>query len=87
MKCQDRNFIRSFIKILHSVGGVMDERTYLDLINETTTEMSLDQVEVAELLSMRVDLEEKGHLKRAVETETELWLLTLEGLKFAELVP
>jgi len=44
MKSQDKNFIRSFIKILNAAGGVMDERTYVDLINETKTEMNLDQI-------------------------------------------
>ena len=75
MKSQDTNLIRSFIKILNAAGGVMDGRTYADLINETKTEMNLDRVEAFKLLSMRADM------------ETELWVLTLEGLKFAEIIP
>lgn len=65
----------------------MDGRTYLDLINEAKTELNLDQVEASELLPMRVDMEEMGHLKKATDTATELWVLTLEGLKFAEIIP
>jgi len=84
MKSQDRNLIKSFIKILTAAGGVMDRRTYVDLINETKTEMNLDRVKASKLLSMRADMEKMGHLKKAASAETELWVLTLEGLKFAE---
>jgi len=87
VKSHDKNFIRSFIKILNAAGGVMDGRTYVDLINETKTEMNLDRVKVFKLLSMRADMEEMGHLKKAADMETELWVLTLDGLKFAEIIP
>lgn len=86
VKSQDKNLVRSFIKILHAVGGVMDSRTYVDLINEAKTEMNLDRVRASELLSMRADMEKMGHLKKAADIETELWVLTLEGLKFAEII-
>ena len=85
MKSQDRNLIKSFIKILNAAGGVMDGRSYVDLINETKTKMNLDRVEAFKLLSMRADMEKMGHLKKAADMETELWVLTLEGLKFAEI--
>ena len=65
----------------------MDGRTYADLINETKTEMNLDRVKVSKLLCMRADMEKMGHLKKAADMETELWVLTLEGLKFAEIIP
>jgi len=84
VKSQDGKLIKSFIKILSAVGGVMNERTYLDLINEIKTEMNLDRVKASKLLSMRADMEKMGHLKKAASAETELWVLTLEGLKFAE---
>ena len=87
MKSQDTNLIRSFIKILNAAGGVMDGRTYVDLINETKTEMNLDRVEAFKQLSMRTDMEKMGHLKKAADMETELWVLTLEGLTFAEIIP
>lgn len=87
MKSQEKKFVRNFIKILNAVGGVMDRRTYLDLINQIKTEMNLDLVEAAELLSMYADMEKMGHLRKAADTETELWVLTLEGLKFAEIIP
>ncbi len=86
MKSQDQNFIRSFIKILNAVGGVMDERAYIDLVNEAKREMNLDQVTVFEMLSMRADMEKMGHLKKAVDMKPDLWVLTLEGLKFAEII-
>jgi len=85
MKSQDRNLIKSFIKLLNAAGGVMDGRSYVDLINETKTKMNLDRVEAFKLLSMRADMEKMGHLKKAADMETELWVLTLEGLKFAEI--
>ncbi len=84
MKPQDEKLIRSFIKILSAAGGLMDRRTYIDLINEAKMEMNLDRVKVSKLLSMRADMEKMGHLKKAASAETELWVLTLEGLKFAE---
>ena len=65
----------------------MDGRTYVDLINETKTEMNLDRVKAFKLLSMRADMEKMGHLKKAADMETELWVLTLDGLKFAEIIP
>jgi len=65
----------------------MDRRTYVDLINETKTEMNLDRVKAFKLLSMRADMKKMGHLKKAADMETELWVLTLEGLKFAEIIP
>ncbi len=86
MKSQDQNFIRSFIKILNAVGGVMDERAYIDLVNEAKREMNLDQVTVFEMLSMRADMEKMGHLKKTVDMKPDLWVLTLEGLKFAEII-
>lgn len=86
MKSQDENSIKSFIKILNAAGGVMDRRTYIDLINETKTEMDLDRVKASKLLSMRADMEKMGHLKKASSAETKLWVLTLEGLKFAEII-
>lgn len=64
MKSQDRNFIRSFIKILNAAGGVMDGRTYVDLINETKTEMDLDRVEAFKQLSMRTDMEKWDTLRK-----------------------
>lgn len=85
MKSQDRKLIKGFIKILNAAGGVMDGRSYVDLINETKTKMNLDRVEAFKLLSMRADMEKMGHLKKAADMETELWVLTLEGLKFAEI--
>jgi len=87
VKSQDEKFVRSFIKILNAAGGVMDRRTYVDLINETKTEMNLDRVKAFKLLSMHVDMEKMGHLKKVADMETELWVLTLEGLKFAEIIP
>jgi len=86
VKSHKRKFIGNFIRILNAVGGVMDRRTYLDLINETKTEMNLSQVEDAKLLSIRTDMEKMGHLRKATDTETELWVLTLKGLKFAETI-
>ena len=86
VKSQNRKLIKSFIKILSAAGGVMNEGTYLDLINETKTEMDLDRVKASKLLSMRADMEKMGHLKKAADMETELWTLTLEGLKFAEVI-
>ena len=74
MNSQEKNFVRSFIKILNAAGGVMDGRTYVDMINETKTEMNLERVKAFRLLSIRADM------------ETELWTLTLEGLKFAEVI-
>lgn len=87
MKSQEKKFMKNFIKILNAVGGVMDRKTYLDLINETKIEMNLGQVEAAELLSIHVDMEKMGHLRKGTDKETELWMLTLEGLKFAEIIP
>ncbi len=86
VESQDKNFIRSFIKILNAVGGVMDERAYIDLVNETKAEMNLDQVTVSEMLSMRAGMEKMGHLKKAADMKPELWVLTLEGLQFAEII-
>jgi len=86
VKTQEKTFIRSFIKILNAAGGVMDGRTYVDMINETKTEMNLDRVKAFRLLSIRADMEKMGHLKKAADMETELWTLTLEGLKFAEVI-
>jgi predicted transcriptional regulator len=85
VQSRERKIIRNFIKILSAAGGVMDNITYLDLINETRTGMNLDQIEEAELFSIRAHMEEMGHLKRTTDTETELWVLTLEGLKFAQI--
>ena len=86
VNAQDRTLIRSFIKILKAVGGVMDERTYADLIYETVTEMNLGRVEVSKLLSLYVDMEKMGHLKKVADGKPRLWMLTLEGLKFADVI-
>ena len=86
MNAQDRTLIRSFIKILKAVGGVMDERTYADLIYETVTEMNLGRVEASKLLSLYVDMEKMGHLKKVADGNPRLWMLTLEGLKFADVI-
>jgi len=79
-----RRIIGNFIRTLRAAGGVVDSPAFLDLMKETKAEMNLDQIRDAELLSIRAQMEEMGYIRRTTDTGTELWVLTLEGLKFVE---
>ena len=83
-KCNE--FIRRFLRNLYAAGGVINRKTYMDLLNDTLKKSKFNRIPIKDckLPFLRSYMESLGYLVKIGDLDEGLWVLTMEGLRFAE---
>ena len=83
-KCNE--FIRRFLRNLYAAGGVITRKTYMDLLNETLKKSNFDRIPIKDckLPFLRSYMESLGYLMKTGDLDEGIWVLTMEGLRFAK---
>lgn len=71
---------------MYAVGGVINRKTYMDLLTGTLKKTRFDRIPIKDckLPFLRSYMESLGYLKKIGDLDEGLWVLTMEGLRFAE---
>ena len=83
-KCKE--FIRRFLRNLYAAGGVINRKTYMNLLNKTLKKSKFDRIPIKDckLPFLRSYMESLGYLMKTGDLDEGIWVLTMEGLRFAK---